>query len=371
VSGIVEGAGKGMADERNKEWESGERVKDREWRSEESEKDRKWREGESSKDRDWRTGERLGEEHWRTGEREAGQEWSTGERREGQDWQSGERREGQDWRTKEREAGQGWQSHENELDRQWQRWNADENRKWQTGRDEKRFGHESDMQGNMFEHQNRQLQQRQKHDVKMRLLDAQLRGYMTPGAAYGGNAAGGGLGLGHPARTPSSAQQAQDDLYTHRSVGLQTDSHSSASQQTQDDLYTHRSVGLQTDPQLSVKQDAGTQTFSKSFNSRGDNPPPGTAWAEKQPGPSLKKMKPSPMAAAAQGAIKPAGHSQPSAVNDKQPARDSGYSGTTGKSPEDRLAEGASGGPAGIAAAAIDQFNEDTGRIGYGLGRMI
>lgn len=378
VGGVMEGAGKGIADEHERAWRAGEAEKQRKWQEGQNAADREWKSGESSKDRDWRSSERREGQEWQTEERESGQDWRSNERREGEDWQSSERQAGQDWqsserqagqewqsgenragrdwqsserqagqewRTGERQAGQEWQSGENELDREWQRWNAEENRKWQTGRDTKEHDFQMGMQGNMFEQQDKQLASRQKHDVKMKLLDATLRGYMTPGASYGANAT---AGLGSASRVPHPAQQAQEDLYSHRSVGLQTDA----------------GVSI------------GTQTLSGGMNRRATGP-------QIQPGPPLKKAKTGVVApvttrAATGNAIKPASHvtspaslnSGPSGTDITPPKRDKGFSGTTGKGPEDRLAEGMAGGPEGLLAAGAEQFNEDTGRIGYGVGRI-
>lgn len=173
---------------------------------------------------------------------------------------------------------------------------------------------------------------------------------MTPGAAYGGNAA---AGFGSYSRVPHPAQQAQDDLYSRRSTGIQTGQPAA-------------SVGTQT---LSGGMNRATQTAQTRSNAgfksgiQNSSSNRGVAAASQT---SVPKT-PAP--------VKPASHSVPNsnqtASQGSAPIRDSGFSGTTGKGPDDRLREGLAGGEEGLISAAADQFNEDTGRIGYGVGRSL
>lgn len=138
-----------QADQRQRDWQSGE-----------SERDRDWRSSESNRDRDWRTGERQDQNSWQSGEREANQ-W----------WQTGEREAGQEWRTGERNSQNQWQSAENEK------------------------------QGV----RNIQRDYLQSLFAKDRMAySMQLMGYATPGASFGGNQAG---GKGAPAFSTSKGTQ--------------------------------------------------------------------------------------------------------------------------------------------------------------------
>lgn len=116
-------------------------------------------------------------------------------------WREGESEKDRRWREKESERGREWESGESALEREWKKWNTESGQKWSSGENRLREEHERSQQGNMFRQQE-----------KMARLQAELRGYMTPGAAYGGNAAGatrpGGnqvnAGTQSPALTPGT-----------------------------------------------------------------------------------------------------------------------------------------------------------------------
>lgn len=103
------------------------------------------------------------------------------------------------------------------MERIWRTWNETENRKskegiesgrqkWQSGENSLSREHEKSMQGDMF-----------KQQEKMARLNAELRGYMTPGAGYGGNAAGGSVTVnnytsGSSATTPGQTKAGTSGL---------------------------------------------------------------------------------------------------------------------------------------------------------------
>lgn len=106
----------------------------------------------------WRSGENAAERGWSTGEREGSQAWQTGRDREQRNWQSGENAMMRDWQHGERDFQNQWQSGENQASRE----------------------------GNI-ERDYLQSKFAQQTFAK----NMELMGYTTPGAAYGGNAAGG------------------------------------------------------------------------------------------------------------------------------------------------------------------------------------
>lgn len=135
---------------------------------------------------------------WETSEREAHERWSSGEASKGREWDSGESSKRRDWESSERKAGQEWKSGESDLERQWRSWNEEATRKhqddlekgrqgWQSGENATNREWNERMQGNMFQQQE-----------KMARLNAELRGYSTPGAMYGVNQAGGGSNIPPP-----------------------------------------------------------------------------------------------------------------------------------------------------------------------------
>lgn len=84
-----------------------------------------------------------------------------------------------DWESSERTAHEKWASGESSLDRQWKTWNEQGNRDWQSAEYEKSREFQERLQGNMFQQQK-----------DLARLNAELRGYSTPGATYGLNQAG-------------------------------------------------------------------------------------------------------------------------------------------------------------------------------------
>uniref|UniRef100_A0AB38ZJV9 ORF2 n=1 Tax=Crocidura shantungensis ribovirus 12 TaxID=3139532 RepID=A0AB38ZJV9_9VIRU len=122
---------------------------------------------------------------------ESNKKWETSERKARQDWQSGESQRQREWQGEQSRMQQHWQTKQNDLDRQWKTWNAKEDRSFREGQLHEQFGQQEKMQGNMFQQQEKMLR-----------LDYELRGYTTPGAVYGGNAAGGA-----PSTRPSAGTQ--------------------------------------------------------------------------------------------------------------------------------------------------------------------
>jgi len=324
----------------DRDWRSGESEKERGWKGQESEKQRKWQGQESEKSRDWQ-----GKESEKT-----------------RAWQEGESSKNREHQTKEREAGQKWKSGESELDRQWNKWNEEAKRDFQKGQQTRQQEHERGLQGNMLENSNKQLASRQQHDKDLARLNAELRGFQTQGAAYGGNAAaaptsasGGNstvnvyTGGNPPGFSPGQMQNGREGLGYGNSKAY-AQSWTSKGQTTGDNL---------ADPTPYEPTDPGSGVQPHEFRDTGaarrTNDHAGDQWLNRNltqaltPGSrGIKPLTPSTTAFTSGGQLNPAVGTLPKGA-------------------------GAAGGPAGLAVSMAaeegEKFSQAVGGAAHSLGR--
>lgn len=327
------------------------------------------------------------------------------------------------WQAYQNERNRDWQGDQNDMYRELMRWMQTNQQGWSSGENALNRILQKELQGNMF------TQQRD-----MKLLDAQLRGYMTPGAVAGLNAAGrsttdqatgpglvpstdnrNGLGYG-PSRAEarmwtSTSTQANVDkrnngtqagtALNNRSIGTQVGA-TQASTQTNFPKRTRAKATNTDGPPVHVSTleagvqasggnsvSTGTQASTWKFNEATQTPSPvstSTQTGLNNPGRAIKGGTQSslgwssgPLPGLTHNLIDYSGSTQGTNMVARAPikpaSRSLGGGGAGNMSYASAAASGMAGGSAGMAAGllmgALDEAATDQRRGGVGIGSML
>ncbi len=106
--------------EKQRQWETSERLGSQQWKSQESSAERDWQSAENTAQRNWQSEENSAERELKKWLQESQQNWQSEENRAQRTWESGESARQRSWQSGESAAQRSWQSGESAAQRTWQ-----------------------------------------------------------------------------------------------------------------------------------------------------------------------------------------------------------------------------------------------------------